>query len=86
MCRVAAPRSGASGLDAERSVTGVQAIAAFCYDFLVGDDWRLAVGVGAGLGLLVLADRVGQGGLWWLLPVAVVVTLVVSLRRATRTS
>jgi len=67
-------------------VTRVLAVATFVYDFLFGDDWRLALGVGVGLGLVVLADRVGLGRLWWLLPVAVLVTLVASLRRASRTS
>jgi len=57
---------------------------AFCYDFFVGDDWRLAAGVVAGLCLLALLDRARHGQFWWLLPVVVVVTLVISVRHATK--
>jgi hypothetical protein len=59
---------------------------AFCYDFFVGDDWRLALGVVIGVGILVLADHLGHRHLWWLLPAIVVVTLIESLRRAGRSS
>ncbi len=55
----------------------------FWWDFIVGDDWRVAVGVAAGLGLSAfLAHR--DLAAWWVLPVAVALVLTVSLRRATR--
>jgi hypothetical protein len=57
---------------------------AFWYDFLVGEDWRLAVGVVVGIGAADLLVRAGHASSWWVLPAAVVATLVVSLRRATR--
>ena len=53
----------------------------FWYDFIVGDDWTVAVGVVIALALTaVLAD----GGLtaWWLMPPAVVAMLAFSLWRA----
>ena len=56
----------------------VRAFARFWWDFVVGDDWVLAVGVVAGLALTALL------GAWWVLPPFVAVTLGWSLRRATR--
>ena len=61
----------------------VRAFGAFWWDFIVGDDWVVAAGVAAGLGLTAfLANR--DIAAWWVLPLAVVAVLVVSLRRATR--
>jgi hypothetical protein len=61
----------------------VRAFGAFWWDFIVGDDWIVAAGVAAGLGLSAfLADR--DVAAWWVLPATVVLVLVVSLRRATR--
>jgi len=65
-------------------VRRLRAFAAFCYDFFVGDDWRLAVGVVVGLSLLAVLDRSVHGQMWWLLPGVVALTLVASLRHATR--
>jgi len=57
--------------------------ARFWYEFIVGDDWRVALGVAAGLALTAVLTQDGVAA-WWLLPVAVAVTLFGSLRRATR--
>jgi hypothetical protein len=61
----------------------VTAFFAFLYDFVVGDDWRIAVGVVAGL-----AVTWGVSGTtvpaWWLLPVLLVVLLPASLWVAVR--
>ena len=65
-------------------MTRLRGFAAFCYDFFVGDDWRLAAGVVVGLSLVSLLDHAFHGQQWWLLPAAVTLTLVVSLRHATR--
>jgi hypothetical protein len=52
----------------------------FWWDFVVGDDWRIAVGVVAALG--VSAALAGAGvPAWWLLPLAVALLLYLSLRR-----
>jgi len=55
----------------------------FWYDFVVGDDWRVAVGVVATLALTYGMSRTGAP-VWWLAPLSVLGLLVVSLRRATR--
>lgn len=52
----------------------------FWWDFVVGEDWVLAVGVAAGIGLEVWVG--GSSAPWAVLPVAVAITLAVSLWRA----
>ena len=55
----------------------------FWWNFIVGDDWFVAVGIA--LALAVLALLVDRGvDAWWLLPPAVAVVLAGSLRRATK--
>ena len=58
--------------------------AAFWYDFIVGDDWVVAVGVVVALALSAALVRSGIQA-WWLMLIAVVLLLAVSLWRATRT-
>jgi hypothetical protein len=53
------------------------------WDFVVGDDWRTAVGVVAALGLTALIAEAG-GSAWWVMPVAVFTLLALSVRRAAR--
>jgi hypothetical protein len=57
----------------------------FWWNFIVGDDWRVALGVAAALGLTYLLAHDGVDA-WWLLPVAVALVLAGSLARATRRS
>ena len=57
--------------------------AAFWYDFIVGDDWVVAVGVVAALTLAALLARNGIQA-WWVLPIAVILLLSISLWRAIR--
>jgi membrane protein implicated in regulation of membrane protease activity len=61
----------------------LKAFAAFWYDFIVGDDWLIAVAVVAGLIVTWALARDGLAA-WWLLPLVVAVALPVSLWRATR--
>ena len=65
-------------------MNALRRFAAFWYDFIVGDDWRLAVGVVAGLGLTALLTHVVGVSAWWVLPAVVVGMLTVSLMVATR--
>jgi hypothetical protein len=55
----------------------------FWYDFVIGDDWTVAVVVVASLVLTALAAHHGRNW-FWLVPVAVIATLGVSLRRLSR--
>jgi hypothetical protein len=51
----------------------------FWWDFVVGDDWRVAAGVV--LGVTVEAALVALGvAAWWFLPVAVAMLLLLSVR------
>jgi hypothetical protein len=53
----------------------------FWWDFVVGDDWRVAVGIVVAFGLTALLATTSAPA-WWLLPVAVATVLWISLRRA----
>jgi hypothetical protein len=53
------------------------------WDFVVGDDWVTALGVVAALGLTALIAAAG-GAAWWVMPVAVIALLALSVRRAAR--
>jgi hypothetical protein len=66
-------------------MTRLRAFARFWYDFIVGDDWRVAVGIGAGIALTAALASAGLSA-WWLMPVVVVATLFASLWRATSRS
>jgi hypothetical protein len=62
----------------------VAAFGRFWYDFIVGDDWRIAAGVAAALALTFWLAHVGWT-VWWLLPIAAMAFLAASVvREATR--
>jgi phosphate/sulfate permease len=65
--------------------TWVRSFAEFWYDFVVGDDWRIAVGVVAGL-LITYGVSQTSAPAWWILPVGVAVFLGASLWIAGRRS
>ncbi|HUK44870.1 MAG TPA: hypothetical protein VLV28_06230 [Gaiellaceae bacterium] len=54
----------------------------FWWEFVVGDDWLVAVAVAAGIGATaaLASEHVAA---WWLLPLVVALALYVTLRRAT---
>lgn len=55
----------------------------FWYDFIVGDDWTVAVGVVIALAVTALLAHNGIAA-WWLLPVAVTLGLFGSVWRVAR--
>ena len=55
----------------------------FWWDFVVGDDWVAAALVALGIAATALVAASGIAA-WWVMPLAVVVVLYVSLRRASR--
>jgi hypothetical protein len=62
-------------------VSKLAAFGRFLYEFVVGDDPVIAVGVVVALALTAIAgDRAGGG--FWIVPAVVVCLLAVSLRRA----
>ncbi len=61
----------------------LRAFAAFWYDFVIGDDWRVALGVVVALGVTYGVSRTSVPA-WWLVPLAVAVLLPASLWRAVR--
>jgi hypothetical protein len=64
-------------------MTYVRSFARFCYDFVVGDDWTVAVVVVAAIALTALLAHHGVAA-WWCMPLAVTFSLVLSLGRAVR--
>jgi hypothetical protein len=61
----------------------VTALARFVYEFVVGDDVTIAVGVVAALALTAAFPNVG-GGAFWIVPAVVVALLGVSVARVAR--
>jgi len=66
-------------------VSHVRAFARFWWDFIVGDDWRAAVGIAVLLALTWLLQHEGYD-VWWLLPLGIGLVLVESVRREARGS
>jgi CBS-domain-containing membrane protein len=65
----------------------IRGFVAFWYDFIVGDDWLLAVGVLLTLALTAAAVRAELEPLAWLvLPLGAVAVLTLSLARTSRSS
>jgi hypothetical protein len=61
-------------------VSAVRRFGHFCWDFVVGDDWTVAVGVVLGLAVTWALTHHGENW-FWVMPVVVLSLLAVSLRR-----
>ena len=61
----------------------IQSLLGFIWDFVVGDDWRIALGVVAALGITALVTDTSVSA-WWILPVGVAGVLGLSVWRAAR--
>jgi hypothetical protein len=57
----------------------------FWWEFVIGDDWLVAVLVAVGIGATAALAAAGVEA-WWLLPLVVLLALWLSLRRAIRSA
>jgi hypothetical protein len=64
-------------------VTRLRPPALAVWEFVVGDDWRVALGVVVAIAVTALVADTAVAA-WWVLPVAVVALLLDSLRRGAR--
>jgi hypothetical protein len=66
-------------------VKHLAAFGRFWWNFVIGDDWLVAVLVAAAIGATAILAAAGVTA-WWLLPLAVPGILWLSLRRAIRSA
>jgi hypothetical protein len=59
----------------------MRGVALGIWEFVVGDDWRVALGIVATLGATAVIAALGLPA-WWLSPVATIAILFLSVRRA----
>ena len=59
-------------------MTRIRQFLRFLWDFVVGDDWRIAVAVAVALVATLVLSNNGVAA-WWLLPVVVALILSVSV-------
>ena len=65
-------------------IARLRAFGRFWYDFVVGDDWRIALGVALTLVVVWIVTAHTSLDAWWIAPIAVGVLLPASLLRAIR--
>jgi hypothetical protein len=61
----------------------ISALTRETWEFIVGDDWRTAIGIVLALALTALLASAGVAA-WWVTPAAVLGLLTLSVRRAAR--
>ncbi len=61
----------------------VEAFGHFVWEFVVGDDWRIAAGVAVALAVTALVADAGVAA-WWILPLAAAGLLAGSVWRAAK--
>jgi hypothetical protein len=66
-------------------MSALRGLGAFLYDFVIGEDPLIAAGVVVALGLTAALAGAGLSA-WWVLPLAVVVVLSLTVYRAARRS
>jgi hypothetical protein len=59
-------------------MTRIESFLRFLWEFVIGDDWRIAAGVVVALGLTALVAETSIAA-WWILPVAVALLLAGSV-------
>lgn len=66
-----------------RAGSAARTFGAFWWDFIVGDDWRIAAAVIAALAVTAALGAAGVSA-WWVVPAVAAGIFVLSLRHATR--
>jgi hypothetical protein len=61
----------------------IRAFGAFWYDFIIGDDWRVAFGVTLAFILTYVLGRTTTTAIWWIIPLVVAILLPASIYRVT---
>ena len=65
-------------------MTRIESFLRFLWDFVIGEDWRIAAGVVVALGVTAVVAETNIPA-WWVLPAAVALLLAASLWHAART-
>lgn len=58
-------------------------LARFAWEFVIGDDWRIALAVVVAFAVTAIVAGAGASA-WWIVPVATAVVLAISVWRAAR--
>jgi hypothetical protein len=66
------------------TVRRLRQFGAFWYDFIVGDDWRVALTVAVALATTFVVNHVTGATLWWIVVAAVGAVLPLTIYWATR--
>jgi hypothetical protein len=61
----------------------LRSLGAFLYDLVIGDDWRVALGLAAAVAVTVAMSRTTFPS-WWVLPAAILTLLPLSVWRRAR--
>jgi membrane protein implicated in regulation of membrane protease activity len=62
----------------------VRSFGRFWYDFIVGDDWRIAVGVVVALAITAVVSHTTAVPTWWIVLAALAILLPMSIHRVAR--
>ena len=58
-------------------------LARFAWEFVIGDDWRIALAVVVAFAITAIVAGAGASA-WWIVPIATAVVLALSVWRAAR--
>jgi len=62
-------------------MTAFRSVSRAVLEFVLGEDWRIALGVAIALGITALLAESGLAA-WWVMPLATLLLLTLSTRRA----